>query len=244
MIRFTLVSSFLTVFTLSFVHVPVATADPIIWYASRRVQGYACPPTGCISGQYEESTTKSGTYVAHIDDAATDVNGSAAYTSDHESSISEFLIQATGSSSATATGAGASAYADTHLYVDFILDGDYNYDFSGALLASMGTAQAYLFAYTPGGFLHNHSTSNGPVTFSYSGTLGAGQYVLFFRNIGYAYSDTNPSTSGSFKGALSLTPAGVPDGGDTAMLFLLGSALLGAFARSQRRARRDSEAVI
>jgi hypothetical protein len=243
MIRSRVVSGLLTIIALSFVYVPVATANPIVNYAYREVYGYTYTPTAGYSAPQSVITyDTSGPFVANVADAAADVDASAAYTADQGSSISEFLIEATGSSSttiATTNGAYATAYTYSIGNLGFTLDGNYNYEYSGALFESAegdgyGYAYTYLYANT-GAFQQVHFSSDGLVPFSDSGTLGAGSYQLYFIAYQYPYSTGVVEHSGWYDVTLSLTPAAVPDGGNTAILFVLGSALVAAFASRVRR---------
>jgi hypothetical protein len=242
MIRSRVVSSFLTVVALSFVYVGVATANPIITSAYRIVYGYACTPTaGCSSAQQLDTDATSGSFVAAVGETVTEVGASATYAAAQNSSISDFLIQATGSASAATAipitnNAIALAYTDSVTSVNFTLnDGSYNYNFSGVL--SGDTLYGNTFAY-----LYDYGSSfvqfvGGPGLFSYSGTLDEGNYLLILSTYSNPTGVGVLEYSGSYDATLTLTPAvaAVPDSGDTVVLLLLASALLGAFALQQRR---------
>jgi hypothetical protein len=246
MIRSSLVSSLLIVFTLSFVHPFVATADPIVTSAMRRVLGFTgVPETQNNNTHFEESHATSGVFFEHVEASEIEGGGSAIYVADQNTLLSSPVIGGTGSVSATIEalnpGATAKAYGESLFFTNFTLDGNYDFVFSGSVSASSGTAPAYSNA---GAYLlsnvtqasYQATTSNGSVPFYYFGTLGAGTYYMELYAYSYQQSDSLKVGNAAFNGVLTLSPtAAVPDGGDTAILFLLGSALLGAFALRVRR---------
>jgi hypothetical protein len=238
MIRSCIVSGLLAFFALPFLYVPAANADPVFPFAQRRVYGYLqTPEGGQTPGQFVSTTDTYGPFVAHIDEVVTELNASAAYTGDVDSSISEFLIESTGSASssiATTNQGDTYAYADSYTYVQFLLDGSYDYDFSGGLLASGGVqATAELYSFSDGG-IWSETASGSAVPLAHSGTLDAGLYYLYLYAV--AGSANVGAHSASYNATLSLTPtSAVPDAVNTAILFVLGSAFLAAFTPRHRR---------
>ena len=245
MIRSSLVSSFLIVLTLSFVHPPVASADAIVTSAMRRVLGFTgVPETQNNNTQFQQSNATSGLFDEDVAAAEIEAAGTAIYEAYQNTVLSPFIIGGTGGVSAnieTLAPSTAKAYGESLFFISFTLDGDHNFDFSGSVSAVSGLAPAYSHA---GAYLlslgtlatYQATTSNGFVPFSYSGTLGAGNYYMELYAYSYQQTDGLKVGNAAFDGVLSLSPvAAVPDDVNTAMLFLLGSALLGAFAFQRRK---------
>lgn len=240
--RSSLTSSFLTIFTLLFVYLPAATADPVVTTAFVRVMGFTDIPAfdGTPTSTTDNSVATSGSFVGNVANGETGTDASASYTADIATFLSPFLMEASGSTFSTittASPASARAYADAFHHVTFTLDGNYDYSFSGFLSASNGNARVQLSSFIST-FASSQTTDGLLVPFSFSGTLGAGDYFLQYAAV------TDQSQFGFMEGSaafgdvtFSLAPAAatVPDGGDTAILFLFGSALLCAFALRERR---------
>jgi hypothetical protein len=250
MIRSRVVSGFLTIVALSLVYVPAATANPVIDEAYRLVHGTLTTPTGGSTPAQDVYTydTSASPFVAHVGDAVIESDASAEFTADQNSTITEFLIEATGSTSGTVTNSTAdvtSTDAISYGYVNFTLDGNYTYDYSGLLTQSVGSstgngyAYTYLLDVTHGAFLDQAGNNSALlVPFSFSGTIGQGSYQLLFESFSFpqTYGGLQES-SNFFDVTFSLTPAvpTVPDGGNTVILLLFGSAFLGALALRERR---------
>ena len=239
--RSVLVSGIFSVLAFSSIYVPAATADPIVESAHRRVIGYTQIGVNATTAQHVLTDATSGPFVAHIAELQTTLDATAAFEASQDTMLSPYAMGGSGSASTTTTTLNPSdaiAYGDSYFYAFFTLDGDYNYDFSGFISAassSPGTsfAQAWLYSYNAG-VIHNLYIYDGVLPFSYLGTLDEGYYEFLLYANANGYSSV-PLGNADFDALLTLSPVGVPDTADAAMMFVLGSILLGAFALQHRR---------
>jgi hypothetical protein len=241
MIRSRVVSSFLTILVLSFVYVPVATANPIIIDSDRKVTGFVYTETTGTYPTHQDSTNMPGPFIGAIEEHVIEADASAGYTADQTSSITEFIMTARGVTSGdvqATNGVYAGVNVSSEGVVNFKLDGNYHYEYFGALSndsLGYGYAETYLYDYTNATITDYITTSS--VGFTNSGTLGMGNYSLYYLANSFPSGYGVLEDHASYNVSLILTPLAptVPDGGNTVVLLLLSSALLAAFAHRQRQ---------